>query len=119
MKAHNLVAAGLYATVAKAIVGSSRTLNMVANGTTQATATLMASGINVVNTVGLGGAAILLNEGAARITVCNAGANPLVVFTPLNGFMNGVSGATATVPSGKAAQFLSIDGLEWFAIVSA
>lgn len=119
MKAHSLVSAGLFKTVADAIVGSSRALNMTANGTTQTTATALTSGINVVNTVGAGGSAILLNEGAARITVCSAGANPLLVFPPLGGSMNAVVNGSAAVPVGKVAQFLSINGTEWFAMVSA
>lgn len=119
MKAHSLVSAGLYATVANAIVGSSRTLNLTANGTTQTTATPMASGINVVSTVATGGTAILLNEGAARITVCNVGANPLAVFPPLGGSINAVVNASATIPVGKTAQFMTISGAEWYAVVSA
>lgn len=119
MKAHTLVSAGLYATVATAIVGSSRALNMTANGTTQATATVLNSGVNVISTAAVGGAAILVNEGAARITVCNAGANPLAVFPPLGGTMNSAVNASVIVPVGKAAQFLTLNGPEWYALVSA
>lgn len=119
MKSHSLVSAGLYKTVADAIVGSSRAINMTANGTTQATATGLTAGINVVSTVGVGGAAILINEGAARITVCNAGANPLAVFPPLGGSINAVLNGSATIPAGKSAQMITINGPDWYAIVSA
>lgn len=119
MKAHSLVSAGLYKTVADAIVGSSRALNMTANGTTQTTATILTGGINVVSTTGVSGASVLVNEGAARITVCNIGANPLAVFPPVGGSMNGVLNASVLVPVGKVAQLLTINGPDWYAIVSA
>lgn len=119
MKANTLVSAGLHTTAAQAAVGTTRQLGMTANGVTQATATALASGVNAFGTVAVGGAAVLLNEGAARISVCNVSANSIVVFPPLNGFLNTVLNSSVAVPVGKVAQFLSLNGTEWFAIVSA
>ena len=120
MRASSLVAAGMYANTANAVFGSGQALGQVANGTTQATASSISAGITTFVTVGVGGSAVLRNEGAARMTIFNGGANALSVFPPLGGTVNvGVVNAAVSVPVGKLSSFLTIDGLNWYADISA
>lgn len=120
MRASSLVSAGMYATMANAMFGSSQNLGLVANGVAQATATPLVAGINVFGTVGTGGSVVLRNEGSARITVLNAGANVMSVFPPVNGTINaGTVNTAVSVPVGKLASFLTLDGMNWYADISA
>ena len=119
-RASSLVAAGMYANTANAVFGSGQVTGQTANATTQATAASISVGITAFNTVGIWGSAVLRNEGAARMTVLNGGANALSVFPPLGGTINvGAVNAAVAVPAGKLASFLTIDGLNWYADISA
>ena len=110
----------MYITTANAVFGTGQSLGTVANGTTQATATPITAGIVAFGTVGTGGSSILRNEGAARMTVFNGGANVMSVFPPLGGTINmGTVNAAVPVPVGRVASFLTIDGANWYATISA
>ena len=119
-RASSLVAAGMYATTANAVFGTGQNTGMVANGTTQATATPITGGASAFITVGVGGSAVLRNEGAARMTILNGGVNAMSVFPPLGGSMNlGIVNAAATIPVGRVSSFLTIDGMNWYVTTSA
>jgi len=119
-RASSLVAAGMHTTAANAVFGTGQSTGQIANGTTQAAATPILAGVVVFSTVGVGGSVVLRNEGAARMTVLNAGANIMSAFPPLTGTINaGTVNAAVPVPVGRVASFLTIDGLNWYATISA
>lgn len=121
-------ALGIPANTASAIVG--RVANtLTATGSTQADALALPADINRFTTTASGTGARLPALAANgqpgvrpgdEIIVINSGANALAVYPPIGGTINALSANTAlSVAAGGRAQFTTIDGLAYFAIVSA
>lgn len=94
--ANKKVAAGLWPTQVE-LSGNDHTA-LTANNTTQGTATLVANEYNEFSTVGASGAAVLPTQAQVgglvpgdEIWVINNGANPLVVFPQVGGFINALA----------------------------
>lgn len=90
-------------------------MGLVATGTTQATALALAKDNNFVGTTALNTGVILqanLHAGD-EIYVFNGGANPLLVYPPVGGTINGgAANADVSLPSLKGASFrVASDGL--------
>ena len=89
-KAH-LMSAGVPAGTALALVGSTGT-GISAAGTTVADATELTEDYNVVSTVAAGAGVVLPDSNVGpgdTIEVLNTGANPLTVYAPSTGSING------------------------------
>jgi hypothetical protein len=106
---------------AKAVIAGDTATGLAAAGTTQATGTLVTAGISMFTTVATGGAATLMNEGAARKVIFNGdAADALSVFPPVGGTINGAAANAAfSVPFGKGAMFITSNGVTWVALLSA
>lgn len=93
---------GLSAVAQLAIVGDT-TQSITAAGTTQATAAVLTTDNNSVATVAAGSGVILpIGEIAKSVMVYNGGANPLMVYPPINGSINqgSVNTAVTILPGG-------------------
>ncbi len=78
-------------------------------GTTQATATALASPTNVVSGVTAGQGVLVGSTGVPRQEVINTGTVDLTVYPPIGGTFRGMSaGSPVTVPAGGSANFISI-----------
>ena len=98
-----LMAQGMPAALANRI-GADVATGVVAAGSSQATATVLAAGFNEVATAGAS-TGVVLPANVDSCTVLNAGASPLAVYPPVGGFMNGVLNAAFTVTNAKTASF--------------
>lgn len=118
---NKLVQGGVWVEVAKQTAIGDLVGSLTANSTTQAAATAITSDVAVFTTVAATGAARLPgDQGAADVVVFNNQAtNALVVFCPVGGTMNSVSNGSASVPVSKTARFVSVDGMNWYATISA
>jgi hypothetical protein len=120
--ANRLVRLGIWPEAARA---SAPTADLVAAGTTQATATELIYEYNPFGTVGAGTAALLPNQRRLttgdRICVANNGANALLVFPQVGGQIGtAAANASFSVPAGKSADFIAdINTLNWNVILSA
>jgi hypothetical protein len=102
--AFGLVAAALVQADAQCVTGSySPTLaTYSAAGTTQGTATVVTSNINIVNSVGAGSGVILIGASVNNQTIYNRGANPLLVYPN--------SGATIENYGTNVARWIAVGG---------
>lgn len=117
----NLMGSGLVPLQTTAILGKV-TNTLTATGATQGTALLLPSEISVFTTVASGTGAILPAGMAAgdMYTVCNHGANALLVYPPTGGAIGtGATNAGASVAAGKTADFYCITPLLFGASIGA
>ena len=116
-----LMGVGIAAQPAIQIVGDTG-VNLVALGSTQATALLIGNDNNWFGTVAATTGATLpasAGPGDALFTY-NGGANALTVYPPLGGTMNALAVNTGiAVTMLKSATFVCRDGLNWASILSA
>lgn len=109
-------------TGSRAVLGSLATVS--AAGTSQATATLLASANNVVATVGAGSGVRLPASPTVsandRLHIANHGANTLAVYPPTGGKLsNNTANVPALLAPNKCADFFCIDGTNYTAMLSA
>lgn len=118
----NIMGAGVAPLVAQMINGTC-TDSLIATGSTQATALLLPSDVNVVITTAASTGVILAANPAPgdEIVVANLGANALLVYPPLGGTIQGGStNAGFSVAAGKSAKFVARTGsLNFIALLSA
>lgn len=90
-------------------------------GSTQATATKLGADHSQFSTVAASQGAVLPAANVGEwMSVHNGGANALSVYPNLGGTINGGSAnAAVSVPAGKAAIFVPLDGMAWLAVISA
>jgi hypothetical protein len=119
---HKIIGQGIWGEAAQQLVTGDVLTGQVANATTQATATAITADVTVFSTVASTGAAILPNNAsAADILIMNGQAtNALIVFPPVGGTINGGSAnASYSQAASKCARYVTADGLNWYAMVSA
>lgn len=121
----NQMGAGTSANAAAATQGILAN-NLTATGNSQATALPLPSDFNIFTTVAASTGTIMptLNAGFPAptdyYTVVNHGANTLLVYPAVGGkIANAAANAGFSVPAGKTADFICLDGLNWAASVSA
>lgn len=125
----NAMGAGVPAGAASATIGSLNN-NITALGSTQATATLLSLASNSVVTVGAGSTGVILPPGNGAGDALSAGdwvrvynavaGNAINVYPPLGGKINGGTlNAAISLAALKPAEFICIDGLNFFANISA
>ena len=120
-----LTGSGVAGQAAQRIVGGvtgSSTAGLTATGSTQATALPISDDINVVTTAAASTGVILrndLSQGDSQAVV-NYGANTLAVYPPVGGKINNAAAnAASNLATLKAGVFVSIDGINFFTVVSA
>lgn len=93
---------------------------LVATGSTQATALLLANNNNFFGTVAASTGAVLpVAEGQSPFVVYNGGANALLVYPSGTQTINGLAASAGlSVPAGKSATFFPAL-LSWIANISA
>ena len=116
---NKLVGLGMWAEIAEQVVMGDVVTGLTAAGSTQATALAISADLNVFGTVASGTGAILTSSDGARIIVRNGGANALLVYPPVSGYMNDTQNATLSIGAGKNAAFYSRDGVNWYSLLSA
>jgi len=119
---YKVVGQGIWGEAAQQLISGDVLTAQTANNTTQATATAITADITVFSTVASTGAAILPNNSsAADILVMNGQAtNALIVFPPIGGTINGGSAnASYSQAVSKCARYVTADGLNWYAMISA
>ena len=119
---YKVVGQGIWGEAAQQLISGDVLTGQTANATTQATATAITADITVFSTVASTGAAILPNNSsAADILVMNGQAtNALIVFPPVGGTINGGSAnASYSQAVSKCARYVTADGLNWYAMISA
>lgn len=109
--------------VVLAILGDLNTA-VSAAGTNQATATLLTASTSIVTTVNAGtGVRLPLTPTVSakdRLHVANHGANTLAVYPPSGGKLsNNTANVPALIAPNKCADFYSIDGTNYTALLSA
>ena len=116
-----IVGQGIWGEAAQQLVSGDVLTGQVTSATTQATAYAITADITVFSTVASTGAAILPAGGAADILVMNNQAtNALIVFPPVGGTINGGSAnASYSQAVSKCARYVTADGLNWYAMISA
>jgi hypothetical protein len=119
-----IMAGGLQAEAAKAIVGYYNQIGQTATGSTQATA-FPVSGDTQFTTVAASTGAILpafANEGD-MVFIGNQGANPLLVYPPVGGQINALAAnASFSQTNAKNAWYKCVQGgaaALWLAVLSA
>lgn len=114
----DMVGAGVQSTRAFAINGTVATA-LTGAGTTQATATALASATNVFGTTALStGARLPAGNLGDEVFIRNAGANPLAVYPPVGGTINGgtLNAADTTalaIASSYRYKCVAANGLTW------
>lgn len=96
--------------------------NLTALGSTQGTALLLSTAINIVTTAAASTGVILMpSEVGAEVYVCNLGANALSVYPATGAAINAIAANGAfSVGAGKAATFKGrANGTGWVTILSA
>jgi hypothetical protein len=116
-----IIGQGVWAEAAQQLISGDVLTGQVTSTTTQATAYAITADITVFATVASTGAAILPAGGAADILVMNGQAtNALIVFPPVGGTINGGSAnASYSQAVSKCARYVTADGLNWYAMISA
>jgi hypothetical protein len=113
-----LIGSGLFATQADAVNGSNN-LNVIAAGSTQATATLLQASTNVVTTVAAGAAGVILpvSDVGDEILVANTdSADTLSVYPPVGGRIGTAAVNTAVTQAtnvNRTYRCISENGLNW------
>jgi hypothetical protein len=96
--------------------------NLTATGTTQAGALLMSDDVNVFTTVGSGAGALLnanLGPGDTQDVFNSQATNALLIYPPSGGTINnGTLNASISLAANKAAQFRSVNGLNFYYVVT-
>lgn len=118
----NIMGAGVPPLVAQMINGTASD-GLVATGSTQGTALMLPSDVNVFTTVAAS-TGCLLNANPApgdEILVANLGANALLVYPPVGGTIQGGSvNAGFSVAASKTAKFIARTGsLNFIVLLSA
>jgi len=117
-----ILAAGIPAAAARAIVGDVAT-GLTGTGTSSQAASLpIGAGLNIFTTVALNSGALLPPGNAGdELIVCNrGGANPLLVFPPVGGQINAIAvNSSFSVAAEKPARFICLGGLNYAALLSA
>lgn len=117
--ADKLARLGVWPEEAVAVSAGDWSAGAVAAGTTQATAAPLVSDITKFATVAAS-SGCLLRAVPGRQVVFNGGANALAVYPPVGGTINaGAADAAFAVAAAKSAMFLSTDGLNFVAVLSA
>jgi hypothetical protein len=103
MRKHHLMSCGVPAAVAEALSGSTVT-GISAAGTTVSDATQLTGDYNVVSTVAAAAGVVLPSNCTPGdwIEVLNTGANPLTVYAPSGGSINGHTADVGVVLMPKA-----------------
>jgi len=117
-----IIGQGIWAEAAQQLISGDVLTGQVTSATTQATAVAITADITVFATVASTGAAILpAGSGAADILILNGQAtNALIVFPPVGGTINGGSAnASYSQAVSKCARYVTADGLNWYAMISA
>jgi len=116
-----LIGLGVWGEAAEQVIAGDVVTGLVAAGSTQATAlSLGTADLAIFATVAASTGAILTSgSGGAKIIVRNGGANALLVYPPVGGYMNGALNTGLSVATTKNAMFISNDGINWYSIVSA
>lgn len=125
----NAMGAGTPAGQANTLIGGVA-LTFTATGSTQAGASLLGLGSNTIVTTGGSGTGVILPPGNGAgdslfagdwVRVANfVSGNAILVYPPLGGKINnGTTNAALSVGALKAASFVCVDGLNFFAILSA
>lgn len=111
---------GLSAGSAKAINGDVNS-TISAAGTTQATATALTAGINVVTTAAASSGVRLGNsEIGDQYEILNLGANAVMVYPPTSGQINNLSANTGfTLATNTAVKVRKFTSTRWMAFLSA
>jgi hypothetical protein len=93
-------------------------LSLLANGSTQGTATALTKEINIVSSVSSGQGVILPNGiQGLMITITNASANSLLVYPGIAGSINSlVANSAYTQPAGSTLQFVTGTGTQWYTV---
>lgn len=109
---------GMWAETAKAVAGDMAT-GATAAGTTQATALALSADHTKIGTAAASSGVILRKIGGMQ-TVYNGGANAVAVYPPVTGTINsGAANAAFSVATTKSAVFISADGVNFVAVLSA
>lgn len=116
---NKLVSLGVWPEAAEQIVCGDIATGLTAAGSTQATALAITASVSVFGTVAASTGAILAQSDGARVIVRNGGANALLVYAPVGGYLNGTLNGSLSVPTTKNAMFVSADGINWYSILSA
>ena len=116
---NKLVSLGMWGEMAEQVVLGDVATGLTAAGSTQATALPIIASANIFGTVASGTGAILAQTDGARIVVRNGGANALLVYAPVGGYMNGTQNGSLSIATTKNALFVSADGINWYSILSA
>jgi len=98
-----LMAGGMPALLANRI-GADVATGITAAGSSQATATVLSAGFNLIGTAAAS-TGVLLPSNTDSVSLFNGGASPVSVYPPVGSFMNGVVNAAFTVTNGKTASF--------------
>jgi hypothetical protein len=96
-------------------------VSISAAGTTQATATLLINGINMISTAASGSGVVLFNyiPGGLQI-VWNGGANPVKVYPPSGSRINALTADSAmTLAANTACAFWTITSTQMIGLLSA
>lgn len=113
-----LAATGLWNESAKAVTGDMAT-GLTAAGTTQATALVLVADHNKIGTAAASSGA-LLRKISGMQSVYNGGANAVAVYPPVGGTINsGAANAAFSVAATKSAVFISANGVDFVAVLSA
>ena len=112
-----LMARGMPAGQAELVAQDAVTTPQTATGSTQTDAFPIVSKFTIFGTTASNTGALLPARG--RVLIVNSGANPLKVYPPVGGNINGGStNAAFSLTNAKSAIFES-NGLTWFANMSA
>lgn len=115
-----LVQAGMWDTLAKQVAGGDVQIAITALGATQATATPITGDIVQVTVAAAATGVQLAQLGSAYVQVFNGAANAVLVYPPVGSTINaGAANAGFSIPAGKAASFVTGDGIFWIAHLSA
>lgn len=111
---------GISAGAAKAINGDVNAA-ISAAGTTQATATALTAGINVITTAGASsGVRISNSEIADQYEIINLGANAVTVYPPTSGQINAIAANGGfTLATNTAVKVRKFTATRWMAFLSA
>ena len=118
---YKVIQQGVWGEAAQQLISGDVATALTASTTTQATATAITADISVFTTVASTGAVILPSGGAADILIMNGQAtNALIVFPPIGGTINsGSANASYSQAVSKCARYVTADGLNWYAMISA
>lgn len=113
-----LVATGMFTNTADAVTGDMKT-GVTAAGNSQATALALVADHTKIATAAASTGVILRKVGGTQ-TVYNGGASTVAVYPPVGGTINsGAANAAFSVATTKSAVFISANGVDFVAVLSA